>query len=167
MSLILMFTLSIGSCDNRVTLQELIKQYNLTDKQLNSKIDYSDTPKLALYFDNVELYSSAMRLPPAEQADVNMLYHREGTQTAMMKCLKIWKQHNPYQATYRALLNIVLEVGKGDTADKICQQLTQRKYYTCHVTISRPPPLSLLLSTAILNLTDYAHKYIYRLKSTP
>ena len=44
-----------------------------------------------------------MGLTRAEQADVNMLYHREGTQTAMMKCFQIWKQHNPAQATYRAL----------------------------------------------------------------
>ncbi|XP_064392626.1 uncharacterized protein LOC135340238 isoform X2 [Halichondria panicea] len=111
---------------NQVTLQELIKRYSLTDEQLNSKIEYSDTPKLALCFDNVELYSSSMKLPLAEQADVNMLYYREGTQTAMMKCLKIWKQHNPYQATYRALLDIVLGLYKGETAHQICQQLTPR-----------------------------------------
>ncbi len=81
---------------------------------------------MALCFDNVSMYSSAMGLAPAEQADVNMWYHREGTQTAMMKCLKIWKQHYSSQATYRALLDIVLGLGKGDTANLICQQLTQR-----------------------------------------
>ena len=73
-----------------------------------------------------------MRLPPAEQADVNMLYHREGTQAAMMTCLQIWKEHNPYQATYRALLDIILGLEKGDTAHQICQQLTQRKYMHVH-----------------------------------
>ncbi len=67
-----------------------------------------------------------MGLAPAEQADVTW-YHRDGTQTAMIKCLNIWKQHNLSQATYRALLDIVLGVGKGDTAHKICQQLTPRK----------------------------------------
>ncbi len=72
-----------------------------------------------------------MRLPPAEQADVNMLYHREGTQTAMMKYLKVWKQHNSSRATYRALLDIVLRLGKGDTAEKICQQLTVSKVHAC------------------------------------
>ncbi len=78
-----------------------------------------------------------MRLSPAEHADVNMLYHREGTQTAMMKCLKIWKQHNPYQATYRALLDIVLGLDKGDTAHQICQQLIPRKYMHVHNLIIR------------------------------
>ncbi len=135
-----MFAFSIGLPANQVTLQELIKRYSLTDEQLDSKIEYSDTPKLALCFDNVELYSSSMRLPPAEQADVNMLYHREGTQTAMMKCLKIWKQHNPYQATYRALLDTVLGLEKRDTAHQICQQLTQRKYmYMTYVSCDNLP----------------------------
>ncbi len=46
----------------------------------------------------------------AEQADVNQ---SRGTQVAMMKCLQIWKQYDPSQATYRALLDIVLRLGKG------------------------------------------------------
>ena len=80
-----------------------------------------------------------MGLTPAEQADVKRLYHSEGVQTAMMKCLQVWKQHNSSRSTYRALLDIVLRLGKGDTADKICQQLTQRKY----MCISAPPPFPL------------------------
>ncbi len=132
-------TTSIGPPANQVTLQELIKRYSLTDEQLDSEIEDSDTPKLALCFDNVELYSSSMGLAIAKQADVKESSRIYDTQAAMMKCLQIWKEHNPYQATYRALLNIVLGLGKGDTADQICQQLTPRKYmyYTCHVTIPR------------------------------
>ena len=114
----------IGPSVNQVTLQELIKQYSLTDEQLNSKIEDSDNP---LYFDSVRTYSNAMGLAPAEQADVNRLYYSEGTQIAMMNCLQVWKQRNSSRATYRALLDIVLELGKGATADKICQQLTKRK----------------------------------------
>ncbi len=121
----LLFAFSIEPPANRVTFQKLIKQYNLTDEQLNSEIEDSDTPKMALCFDDVELYSSAMGLAIAERADVNQ---SRGTVTAMMKCLQIWKEHNPLQATYRALLDIVLRLGKVDTADQICQQLTQREY---------------------------------------
>ena len=129
MSLISMFASFIGPTANQVTLQELIKRYSLTDEQLDSKIEYSDTPKLALCFDNVELYSSSMGLAVVKQADVKESRRIYDTQAAMMKCLQIWKQHNPYQATYRALLDIVLGLGKGDTAHQICQQLTQRKRY--------------------------------------
>ncbi len=130
-------TASTGPLANRVTLQDLIRRYNLTDVQLNSEIVDSDTPKMALCFDDVEIYSNVMGLAPAEQANVNMLYHREGTQTAIMKCLKIWKQHDSSRATYRALLDIALSLEKGDTAHQICRQLTQRKY----MCISAPPPL--------------------------
>ncbi|XP_064389438.1 uncharacterized protein LOC135337431 isoform X7 [Halichondria panicea] len=116
-----------GSPANRAPLQGLINHYSLIDEQLNSEIKKADTPFIAEYFDNAELYSSAMGLTPAEQADVKRLYHSEGVQTAMMKCLQVWKQHNSSRSTYRALLDIVLRLGKGDTADKICQQLTQHR----------------------------------------
>ncbi len=66
------FVFSIEPPTNRVTLQELLEQYNLTDEQISSEIEDSDTPKLALCFDDVSIYSTAMGLAPAEQADVNM-----------------------------------------------------------------------------------------------
>ncbi len=126
---------STGPPANRVALQELMGRYNLTNEQLNREISNPNFSYLAIYFDDVEIYSNAMGLASAEQADVKRLYHSEGSQAAMLKCLKIWKQHNSSQASYRALLDIILRLGKGDTADKICQQLTQRKY----MYISAPP----------------------------
>ena len=109
---------------NRVTLQELIKRYSLTDEQLNSEIE--ELTFLAEYFDGVKIYSNAMGLTRAEQADVNELFHKRGTQVAMTECLTIWKQHNPYAATYRALLELLLRLRKEKIADEICQHhLTQ------------------------------------------
>ena len=105
-----MLTFSIGPPANQVMLQELIKRYSLTDEQLNSEIEDPDTLKLALCFDNVELYSSSMGLAIA---DVKELHRINDTQAAMMKCLQIWKRYNPYQATYGALLDIVLH-GNGE-----------------------------------------------------
>ncbi len=67
----------IGPSAKRVTLQELVERYNLTDEQLNSEIEVPDTPELALFFDDVEMYSTAMGLAIAEQADVNQSYHVE------------------------------------------------------------------------------------------
>ena len=65
---------------NRVTLQDLVSRYSLTDEQLNSEIQDSDIPYLAEYFDGSKIYASAMGLTPAQQADVNRLYCYEGTQ---------------------------------------------------------------------------------------
>ncbi|XP_064387664.1 uncharacterized protein LOC135335907 isoform X3 [Halichondria panicea] len=116
-----------SSSASRIPLQDLIKRYRLTDKQLNSEIKKSDTPVIAHYFENVQLYSSAMELTLAEEADVKELRRVDGNQTAMMKCLQIWKKHAPSQATYRALLDIVLGLGEGNTAHQICQQFTRLK----------------------------------------
>ncbi len=99
----------------------LIKQYGLTDEQLNSIIKKSDFPFLAANFDGVKVYSTAMEgLTPAEQADVDRI---EGTQEAMIKCLTLWKRHDPSAATYKALLELLLKLGNGETASLICQHL--------------------------------------------
>ncbi len=110
-----------------IGLQELIRRYCLTDEQLNSEIKNSDFPHLAEYFDGVTIYSNALGLTPAKQADVNALCQREGTQAAMNTCLSFWNQHNPYAATYRALLQLLLELRKERIADEICQHLTHSK----------------------------------------
>ncbi len=88
-----MFSACTGPPANRVTLQELLEQYNLTDEQLDSEIKKSDTPVIAHYFDNVVLYSSAMELTSAEEADTKESCRVDGT-LAMMKCLQIWKQRD-------------------------------------------------------------------------
>ncbi len=70
-----------------------------------------------------------MGLTGTEQSDVIALYHREGTQAAMMKCVLFWKTHiNPYTATYRALLELLLGLRKEKIADLICQHLTDCEY---------------------------------------
>ncbi len=117
--------LLIEPLDNRVTLQKLRRQYSLTDEQLNNEVEKSDIPYLAEYFDGVRIYSSAMGLTPAEQADVKDLSHSKGTQVAMTECLILWKRHDPFTATYRALLEFLLRLRKEKTAEQVCQHLTQ------------------------------------------
>ena len=106
-----------------------MSRYSLTDEQLNSEIGDSDIPYLAEYFDGVKIYSSAMGLTPAQQADVNRLYCNEGTQVAMTECLILWKRHDPFAATYKALLELLLRLRKDEIADDICQHLSQCEYY--------------------------------------
>ncbi len=102
-----------------------MSRYSLTDEQLNSEIGDSDNSYLAEYFDGSKIYANAMGLTPAEQADVNELYHKNGTQVAMTECLILWKRHDPFSATYKALLELILGLRKDKIADDICQHLTQ------------------------------------------
>ncbi len=107
-----------------------MSRYSLTDKQLNSEIGDSDIPYLAEHFNGVK---SAMGLTPAQQADVNRLYCNEGTQVAMTECLILWKRHDPFAATYKALLELLLGLRKDKTADDICQHLSQCEYYHVYI----------------------------------
>ncbi len=105
-----------------------MSRYSLTDEQLNSEIGDSDVFYLAKYFDGLAIYANAMGLTPAEQADVNELRPKMGTQVAMTECLILWRKHN-YAITYKALLELLLGLRKDKIADDICQHLTQCEYY--------------------------------------
>ncbi len=100
-----------------------MSRYSLADEQLDSEIGDSDIPYMTKYFDGVKIYSRVMGLTPAEQADVNRLYCYEGTQVAMTECLILWKRHDPYAATYKALLELLLRLRKDKIVDDICQHL--------------------------------------------
>ncbi len=102
-----------------VTLQAIMKRHSLTDEQLNCEIGDGDIPYLAMHFDGVSPYCHVMELSAAEQADLNELYHKNGTQVAMTDCLILWKRREPSTSTYGALLCILLRLGKGDIAHKV------------------------------------------------
>ena len=109
-------------------------------------------------------WPSSMGLSPAEQADINELYHKEGTQVAMTKCLILWKKHSPFPfaATYKALLELLLRLKKERIAFEICQHLTQCEYNTACACI----PHTMHTAHTILYLLGVVlfNKYNYRIR---
>ncbi len=94
----------------------------LTTPQVNRQ---EDVPCLAAYFDyfdNVEFYVDAMNLTTSEQSDVR-LKRIESNHLAMIKCLNIWKSKKLSQATFRALLEMLVKLKKQAIADEVCQYL--------------------------------------------
>ncbi len=108
-----------------VTIDNLMRKTGVTNIQLNAPLKELDLHKVAACFDNVENYIHNLGLLPGQQTDVKDLAHRSGTQIAMMKALKLWGQPNPIAATYRALLNIVLDLRRGDVALCVCKCLSE------------------------------------------
>ncbi len=106
-----------------VGLQELMDHVDTV--QLNREIPDDELPVIAAYFNNVELYSQAMGLSPAEQVDVRTALHQYDTQTAITKCLLFWQQRDPYKATYGALLELLLRLHRTQVATQVCQYLAQ------------------------------------------
>ncbi len=110
-----------------VGLQELMDKYHVDTVQLDREIPDNEVPVIAAYFDSVELYSQAMGLSAAEQTTVRT---NHDAQTAMVRCLSIWKQHDPYKATYRALVELLLKLNRTAVAAQVCQFLAQNVSYT-------------------------------------
>ncbi len=110
--------------------QQLIDKYQLSTAQVDREIQQKDVPYLAAYFDNVEFYVDAMELSPGEQTDV---HRKPNTRVAMIECLNIWKRKNLSQATYGALLEMLVKLKKEAIADQICQyiQVSVRSCVPC------------------------------------
>ena len=95
-----------------MTIEELKTRTKVTDCQLNQTIQEEDMFELAAYFDNVENYLVHLGLNRSQQTDIKDLAIRQGTQIAMSQALRLWWQPNPFIATYRTLVEILLQLNK-------------------------------------------------------
>ena len=104
-----------------MTIEELKERTKVTDSQLDTEIEKTDMIVLAAHFDTVDTYAVQLGLSPAEQSDITNSQLANGTQVAMDKALRLWRQHNPGAATYRALVEMMLRMGKEELALEVCQ----------------------------------------------
>ncbi len=104
-------------------LQQLMDKCQLTTLQINREIQREDIPYLAVHFDNVDFYIYVMGLSPGEQSDVRLKEMRSN-HLAMIECLIIWKRRELSQATFRALLEMLVKLGKEEIAEQICHYLS-------------------------------------------
>ncbi len=111
-----------------VTIEELKKRTKVTDSQLDTEIEETDMIDLASHFDNIETYPVQLGLDPSERRDVTITASNYNIRTAMDKALRLWRQHNPRAATYRALVMIVLRMEKEEVARAVCQTVRAIPY---------------------------------------
>lgn len=127
--------MAMSSAGSSSIIENLKDRHRITDAQLNLVIEESDMACLAQHFGNNGILACMMRLSEAETTEVrSATCYREGT----LKCLQFWKKKNPLQATYRALLSIVLSLEEGEIAEHICQYLSESssQQYQCDFTIN-------------------------------
>ncbi|XP_064387632.1 uncharacterized protein LOC135335893 isoform X2 [Halichondria panicea] len=109
------------------SLHELMVKHGVTDKQLDREIAQDDLAPVAMHFNDVELYLNPLKLTASEQADVRReTFLSRSNQVAVINCLSIWRGHEPSEATFRALIRILLDLGKEEIATKICQYLKEK-----------------------------------------
>ena len=80
-------------------------------------------------FDNTSDYLEKLELSPGQQTDVNeekakALINR--TEAGIKLALKYWLNKKQLQATFRALLLILLSLLKGDVAVQVCKYLSNK-----------------------------------------
>ena len=107
----------------------------MTDELLDMTVESIELIDLAACFDNVDDYVDKLQLYPGQQTDVKSQAFVHGTQTGMKLALKYWKEKNPYESTYRALLLLLLSLKKGDVAVRVCNYLFIKGKHDC---ICRP-----------------------------
>ena len=77
-------------------------------------------------------------LTPEQRTDVTEAKSKvssNDTQTGMKIALKYWRSRNPVEATFRALLLILLSLLKGDIALKVCKYMSDKcKFHLSFVT---------------------------------
>ncbi len=122
-----MWYICVGTaCDvGGADLQELVDKYHVDTVKLDREIPDNEIPVIAAYFDSVNLYSQAMSLSPADQTTVRTTLVQCDAQTAMAYCLSIWKSHYSFNATFRALLELLLRLNRVEVAARVCQYLAQ------------------------------------------
>ena len=115
-----------GQCRFKtVTIEELKAHTKVTDILLDSQLQEKDLFPLSALFDNIEIYFVHLGLTPSQRTDIKDLAFRRDTQTAMSEALRLWREPNPYTATYRALVTILLKLNKGDIAIQVCNYLIE------------------------------------------
>ncbi len=102
-----------------VTLFNLRIHIGLTNSQLDKLIEEEDTINLAEFFeDHVALYIDLFALSAAEKGDV---LKEDKTKTAVALLLKLWIQSDPFSASFRKILIILLKMGKESIARSVCE----------------------------------------------
>ena len=108
-----------------LTINKLKRETGIDDSQLATMIREEDINRIACLFDEVETFLDMLGLGPAQQTDVKDIAHRQSTTQAMTKALKLWRQPNPFTATFQTLLEILLVLNRGDMALRVCQLINE------------------------------------------
>ena len=117
---------SLFHCAGGLTIEQLKRETGIDDFQLATMIKDEDINKIARYFGHVETYLDGPGLIPSDQADVKDIVHcQHSTALAITEALKRWRQPNPFTATFQALLEILLDLRRGDVAVRVSQYITE------------------------------------------
>ena len=114
-----------------LTIEVLQENHSLTDDQLDHEIGEQEMFYVAKLFGGWSQYVETPGLGLSQGEKAQIMEDRALTSNAlrMKEALKIWRSPNPYSATFRNLLSILLSFNtQGDVAQEVCKYLTNCKF---------------------------------------
>ena len=71
----------------------------------------------------MDLYINSLDLTAGDKSYVKKIAGSSGNQIAMITALTLWKECEPWNATFKAIIDIMLSLKKGSDARKVFQYL--------------------------------------------
>ena len=106
---------------------------DLLERKLE-EIDIMEISQLLMNKLNTDRLCTMFGLSRTEREDVKGAICYKGTVHGLYTCLIIWRQPNPFQATFKAILEIFLKVRRGDIAMDIGEYMLRKsKFYNIYI----------------------------------
>ena len=109
---------------SRVTLDELLEEEGVFSTQLDKTCTREHLRGIAMFLESWRTVASHLGLSNAEVEEVQ----RDGTEEKerKRKILEVWKARFGFKATYKVLIEALLEIGRADQAQEVCHLLVQQ-----------------------------------------
>lgn len=105
-----------------ISLQDLIDRFQLLPALLDKKVSEEDLRKISRIIDDHEIIGPELGLTKQEMTAISP---SKTHKLQRLETLRKWKQKYAFKATYRELIEALLECGRGEQAEYVCELLAQ------------------------------------------
>ena len=109
-----------------VTFEELIAYVGISTDELNKPCSDEHIARISLFLANWQTVAPLLGLTETDEEDIE---EGKKTQDKRYKTLWKWKCKNLFKATYGALIDVFLKLGRADLAEKVCRLLVGKGKY--------------------------------------
>ena len=104
-----------------ISFEELIAYVGISAVKLNQQCSDKHISDISLFLTNWQSIAPHLGLTEKDEEDLEQDVKK--AQDRRYKALQTWKAKNLFKATYRALVDVLLKIGRADFAEKVCRLL--------------------------------------------
>ena len=107
-----------------VTLDDLVRELRIPIETLEQKCTDQNLASISLLIESWRVVAPYLGLTKVEQEDIDT---EGGTEAEKrLKLLQKWQEKYAYRATYKQLVEMLLNLGRGNQAAKLCSLLVPK-----------------------------------------